>query len=156
MADLTSDETQEVIIRDSTTSDNELKVNPDGSINTVGTVSISSALVTSTVQITYNPPTVGNQATPLVSATPAKKIRVYSYDVSLGIASSNTYLRDGTAGGQLSVLWLRNTGGNIPSFYTQSAASGIFLFETTAGNALIANCAVASGPVSIQVVYSLV
>lgn len=39
MADITLDETQEVIIRDSTTSNNELKVNSDGSINVVTTTS---------------------------------------------------------------------------------------------------------------------
>ncbi len=39
MADITLDETNEVIIRDSTTSANELKVNSDGSINAVITTS---------------------------------------------------------------------------------------------------------------------
>lgn len=39
MADITLDETNEVIIRDGSTSANELKVNPDGSINAVITTS---------------------------------------------------------------------------------------------------------------------
>lgn len=154
MADQSVDESQEIIIRAGSTSANELEVNSDGSINVVSI--ISPALTVYTSFVTLNPPTTGNQATPLVSAVSGKKIRVLSYDVSLGVSSANTYLRDGTGGSQLSVLWLRATGGSVPTFYSKSSAENFYLFQTSVNTPLIINCSTNTGTVSIQIVYVLV
>jgi hypothetical protein len=121
----------------------------------VGTVydSAGNALTVKSAAATYNPPTAGNQATPLVSAVVGKRIAVLAYNVQLGVSSANTYLRDGTAGVQLSVLFLRATGGSVPTSYIETGATGIILFATTAGNALVTNCATNTGTVSVQVTY---
>jgi len=112
-----------------------------------------NALTVKSASRTYSPPTAGNQATPIVTAVSGKRIAVLAYNVQLGVSSANTYMRDGTAGGQLSVLFLRATGGNVPTSYIQTGFIGAFLFATTSGNALIANCATNTGVVSIQVTY---
>jgi|WetSurMetagenome_2_1015567.scaffolds.fasta_scaffold63194_3 hypothetical protein len=121
----------------------------------VGTVydPTGAALTVKSASATYNPPTAGNQATPLVAAVVGKKISVLAYNIQLGVSSANTYLRDGTAGAQLSVLFLRATGGSVPTAYIEGGSAGIVLFATTAGNALITNCATNTGTVSIQVTY---
>jgi len=105
-------------------------------------------------QITYNPPTVGDQATAVIAAVSGKKLRVFSVFVALGIASSNVYLRNGAGGTQLSPLYLRTTGGSVPSSYWESAYTGSFLFETTANTALVCNSSTNTGPVSIKLVYA--
>jgi hypothetical protein len=126
---------------------------PAGTV--IGTVydSAGNALTVKSASATYNPPTAGNQATPLVAAVSGKKIAVLAFNIQLGVSSANTYLRDGTAGAQLSPLFLRATGGSVPTSYIQSAPTGAFLFATTAGNALITNCATNTGTVSVQVTY---
>lgn len=167
----TGDTAGRAIFNKVTNGTNTLLVNSDGSINVTGlaTSTLPVVIVNGkmadengnivnilTKQITYNPPTVGDQATAVVAATAGKKIRVFALSVSLGINSANTYLRDGSGGTQLSVLFLRTTGGSVPSFYYQDAPINTFLFQTTAGTALVANCSTTTGPVSIQLVYALI
>jgi hypothetical protein len=150
---------------------NNLTVNADGSINVSGIATSNFPVVIVngkiadangniatilTTQVTYATPTVGDQATAVVSATAGKKIRVFAIAVSLGINSANTYLRDGSGGTQLSVLYLRTTGGSVPSFYFQGAPINTFVFQTTSGTALVANCSTTTGPVSVQITYTLV
>jgi hypothetical protein len=149
MADVPLTESSEVTIADAAGT-NKLVVNLDGSINAV--ITVGGTVKTS--QVTYNPPTVGDQAGAVVAAVVGKKIRVYSIAVSLGINSSNVYLRNGAGGTQLSVLYLRTTGGSVPSFYYQEATFGTFLFETGVNTALVCNSSTNTGPVSIQIVYT--
>lgn len=106
--------------------------------------------------ITYNPTTVGDQATPIVSAIAGKKIRVYSWGVSISINGAQSYMKDST-GVQKTELLLRTiTGSTAPAYYTRTAYNGIMLFETAVGASLQMNCAQASATVSAQVVYSYV
>lgn len=152
MADISLTESSEVTVADAAGT-NKLTVNTDGSINVVtGPITTSGTILTK--QITYNPPTSGDQATAVVAAVVGKKIRVYSVAVSLGINSSNIYLRNGAGGTQLSVLFLRTTGGSVPSYYFQEATFGTYLFETSVNTALVCNSSTTTGPISIQVVYA--
>jgi hypothetical protein len=150
MADLNFAQGAEPVTVINETSGNQLVINTDGSLNALITVGGT----VKTKQVTYNPPTVGDQATAVVAAVAGKKIRVYSIAVSLAVNSANIYLRDGAGGTQLSVLYLRTTGGSVPSFYYQEATFGTFLFETSVNTALVCNCSVATGPVSVQIVYT--
>lgn len=121
----------------------------------VGTVYDPSgnALTVKSASATYNPPTAGDQATALVAAVVGKKISVLAYNVQLGVSSANTFLRNGAGGTQLSVLFLRATGGSVPTAYIEGGSAGVVLFATTAGTALVTNCATNTGTVSIQVTY---
>jgi len=121
----------------------------------VGTVYApdGTALTVKSAATTYNPPTAGDQATPLVAAVVGKKISVLAYNVQLGVSSANTFLRNGAGGTQLSVLFLRATGGSVPTAYIEGGSAGVVLFATTAGTALVTNCATNTGTVSIQVTY---
>lgn len=105
--------------------------------------------------ITYAPTIVGDQATPIVPAVAGKKIRVYSYGISLSINGSNCFMKDST-GVQKSELFLRTTGGNAPNYYSRSAYPGIMIFETALGASLQLNCTTAGATNSVQVVYSYV
>jgi len=107
------------------------------------------------IAITYNPTTVGDQATPIVIAKAGKKIQVYSWGISLSINGSNCYMKDST-GIQKTELFLRTTGGNAPNYYPRSAYPGIMLFETAVGASLQLNCTTAGATNSVQVVYSYV
>lgn len=120
------------------------------SINTLG---VSASV--KDIARTYTPTTIGDQATPIVAALAGKKIRVYSWGVSLSINGSNCYMRDST-GVQKTELLLRTTGANIPSYYTRSAYPGIMLFETAIGASLLLNCTTAGATNSVQVVYSYI
>lgn len=106
--------------------------------------------------ITYNPTTVGDQATPIVAALAGKKIRVYSWAVTINIGGSQCYMKDST-GVQKSELLFRNiTGAYNAAKYTRTGYPGIMLFETAAGASLQLNCTTANAINSVQVVYSYV
>jgi hypothetical protein len=107
--------------------------------------------------VSYASATLGDQATPVVAAVDGKKIRVLLWSCSLSIGGSSIYLRNGAGGAQLSTTILRNITGSLQAVnYQQSAYFPIFLFETTAGTALVCNATPASGAVTIQVSYVLV
>lgn len=104
--------------------------------------------------VTYTT-TVGDQATPIVASRTGKRIRVFSWGVSISINGSNCYMKD-SLGAQLSELLLRTTGGNAPSFYTRTAYPGVMLFQTGIGASLQLNCTTAGATNSVQVVYEYV
>lgn len=107
--------------------------------------------------ITYNPTTVGDQATPIVPASAGKKIRVYAFGLSISIGGAQCFMRSGAAGTQLSETFLRPLSGSvIPAYYTRTAYVGIMLFETAVGQSLVLNCATAAAINSVQVVYAYV
>ena len=106
--------------------------------------------------VQYPSTTIGNQATPVVAAVTGKKIRILSMALTSSIGGPQCYLRDGTAGAQISELILRNISGSTTAVnYQRSAYYPIFLYETSAGQPLILNCS-ATGVASVQVVYVLV
>jgi hypothetical protein len=113
-------------------------------------------LTINTSAVSYPSATVGNQATPVVAAVAGKKIRVLAMALSSSINGPSCYLRDGTAGAQISETILRNITGSYAAVnYIRTAYYPIHLYETTAGQALILNCS-ATGVASVQVVYVLV
>jgi hypothetical protein len=100
MADIPTDETIEVIIRDSATSDNELKINTDGSINVAGLVTNipSSSTISQyvkdgkvfTISGTFTA-TNSSADSPLVlihNPTNSTKV-LYLYRLFMGLASLN-------------------------------------------------------------------
>lgn len=106
--------------------------------------------------VSYPSTTVGDQATPVVAAVAGKKIRVLSMALTSSINGPQCFLRSGVAGTQISETILRNiTGSTSAMNYQRTAYYPIFLYETTAGSALILNCS-ATGVASVQVVYVLV
>lgn len=108
------------------------------------------------VAITYNPTTVGVQATPIVPAQAGKKIRAYAWGASLSIGGSQCFMQDST-GVQKSELLLRTiSGAPAPAYYTRTAYPGIMLFETAVGASLQLNCVTAGATNSVQVVYAYV
>ena len=107
--------------------------------------------------VTYASATNGDQATPVIAAVAGKKIRVLLWSCSLSIGGSSIFLRNGAGGAQLSTTILRNITGSLQAVnYQQSAYFPIYLFETTAGTALVCNATPANGAVTIQVTYVLV
>jgi len=113
-------------------------------------ISIQSAAIIYTT-------TVGDQATPIVAARPGKKIRVFSFAVSISINGSQCFMRSGAGGVQLSELFLRTiSGSTIAAYYSRTAYDGIMLFETNVGQALVLNCSTAASTNSVQVVYAYV
>jgi hypothetical protein len=97
--------------------------------------------------------TVGDQAVPIVAAQAGKRIRVWSWAVSISINGSNCFIKD-SSGVQKTELLLRTTGGNAPNYYTRSAYPGIMLFDTAVGASLQLNCTTAGATNSVQIVYS--
>jgi hypothetical protein len=105
----------------------------------------------------FSPTTVGDQATPIVTAVAGKKIRIYSIAVSISIGGSNCYIRNGAGGTQLTETYFRTlSGSTFPSYYSRSAYSGIWLYESLAGVSLVLNCTTAAAVVSVSLVYSYV
>ena len=112
-------------------------------------------LVVLTKAIQYTA-TVGDQATPVISAVVGKKIRVFSMAIATSINGPIVYLRNGAGGTQLSeTIYRAITGSTMPVNYQRTAYYPIWLFETTAGTALVCNCS-AVGTCSVQIVYALV
>jgi len=106
--------------------------------------------------VTYNPTTVGDQATPIVAALAGKKIRVYSWGATLSINGSQCYMKDST-GVQKSEYLLRTiSGATSPAIYSRTGYPGIMIFETAVGASLQLNCTTAGATNSVQVVYSYV
>jgi len=106
--------------------------------------------------IYYDPTTVGDQEIPVVAAVPGRKIRVLSFAVSTSIDGPIVFLRNGIGGTQISEMILKAiSGSTMPVNYQRTSYYPIYLFETSAGNALICNCS-ATGSASVQVVYVLI
>ena len=105
----------------------------------------------------YSSTTAGDQTTPVVAAVPGKKIRIFSIVVSISIGGSNCYMRNGSAGTQLTEQFFRTLSGSaFPSYYSRSAYQGIWLYETEVGKSIVLNCTTASAQVSVSLVYSYV
>jgi hypothetical protein len=134
-----------------------------GSLDVIGQIAdgqyfdaAGNILTIRTAAVSYPSATVGNQATPVVAATAGKRIRVLAMALSTSINGPSCYLRDGTAGAQISETVLRNiTGSTAAVNYQRSAYYPIHLYETSPGQPLILNCS-ATGVASVQVVYVLV
>jgi anaerobic glycerol-3-phosphate dehydrogenase len=115
-----------------------------------------NVLTINTRAVNYPSATVGDQATPVVSAVAGKKIRVLAMALSSSINGPSCFLRSGAAGTQISETILRNiTGSTSAMNYQRSAYYPIHLYETAVGSALVLNCS-AVGVASVQVVYVLV
>jgi hypothetical protein len=110
-----------------------------------------------TKSITYSSTTAGDQTTPIVAAVAGKKVRIYSIAVSISIGGSNCYMRNGSAGTQLTEQFFRTLSGSaFPSYYSRSAYQGIWLYESEVGKSLVLNCTTASAVVSVSLVYSYI
>jgi len=110
-----------------------------------------------TKAVTYNPTTAGDQASPIVTGVAGKKIRIFALSVSISIGGSNCYVRNGAAGTQLTEQFFRTlSGGQYPAYYSRVGYSGIWLYETEVGKALVLNCTTAGAVVSISLTYSYI
>lgn len=110
-----------------------------------------------TKSITYAATTAGDQATPIVAAVTGKKIRIFSSVVSISIGGTNCYIRNGAGGTQVTETFFRTLSGSaFPSYYSRSAYSGIWLYESEISKALVLNCTTAAAVVSVSLVYSYV
>lgn len=113
-------------------------------------ISFQSAAITYTT-------TVGDQATPIVAAKAGKKIRVFSFGLSISIGGSQCFMRSGVGGLQLSETFLRPLSGAVmPAYYTRTAAQDSMIFETGVGATLVLNCGTAGATNSVQVVFAYV